>query len=84
MVLKTIEFTAAIRMPYINIYINDCELLEKQGMIGKELGQSKNDHGNNAGIFYGLILAPKFKYCINVNELGVLSQKLLSKVVIKM
>ena len=53
--------------------------MEQQGLIGKELGQSKNDYGDSAGIVYGLSPAPKFK-CFNVgNEISVLSQKITFK-----
>ena len=36
--------------------------------------QSKNDYGKG-GILYGLFLAPKIKYCIVMDETGILSQK---------
>ena len=53
---------------------NDYEVLKTQGFIGKELFQSKNDSGD-ARIIYGLFLAPKIKYCLVINEIGVISQK---------
>ena len=43
-------------------------------MIGKELFQSKNDYGD-AGIIYGLFRCPKVKYCIVINEMGILGEK---------
>ena len=44
-------------------------------MVGKDLFKSKNDYGENAGIVYGLFLAPKVKYCIVIEQNGILSQK---------
>ena len=41
--------------------------------------QSKNDYGKG-GTLYGLFLAPKNKYCIVMNENGILSQKTTFKV----
>ena len=49
-------------------------LIEKR-FVAKDLFQSKNDYGESAGIVYGLFLAPKGKYCIVINENGILSQK---------
>ena len=60
-----------------SVYIqkNDYNILDENGLIGKGLWQSKNDYGDNAGIIYGLFLAPEVKYCIVIDENGVLSQK---------
>ena len=46
-----------------SIYIHkaDFKILEKQRMIGEELGQSKNDYGNSSGIVYFLFSAPRIK-----------------------
>ena len=44
-------------------------------MVGKDLFQSKDDYGESPGIVYGLFLAPKVKYCIVIDENGILSQK---------
>ena len=43
-------------------------------MTGKELGQSKNDYGNNAASIYGSFLGPNLKFCIFINEFGLLDQ----------
>ena len=59
----------------IYIHKNDYNLLIEKRLIGKDLCQSRNDYGGNAGIVYGLFLAPKVKYCIIIDENGVLSQK---------
>ena len=58
----------------IYIHNNDYEILKTKGLIGKDLYQSKSDYGKG-GILYGLFLAPKKKYCIVMNENGILSQK---------
>ena len=50
-------------------------MLIEKGLLGEDLFQSKNDYGENAGIVYGLFLAPKVKYCIIIGENGVLNQK---------
>ena len=48
--------------------------LETAGLVGKELLQGKNDY-KDGGIFYGLFLAPKIKYCLIINKHGVISEK---------
>ena len=47
--------------------------LEKAGLVGKNLLQGKNDY-KDGGIFYGLFLAPKIKYCLTINEYGVIDE----------
>ena len=59
----------------VYIHKNDYNILDENGLIGQGLWQSKNDYGDNAGIIYGLFLAPKVKYCIVIDENGVFSQK---------
>ena len=49
--------------------------LEKAGLFGKNLLQGKNDYGPNAGVWYALFLAPKIKYCLTINEFGVIDEK---------
>ena len=49
------------------------EKLEKAGLVGKNLLQGKNDY-KDGGIFYGLFLAPKIKYCLTVNKYGVIDE----------
>ena len=44
--------------------------LQKAGLVGKILIQGKNDY-KDGGIFYGLFLAPKIKYCLTINKYGV-------------
>ena len=47
--------------------------LEKAGSIGKNLLQVKNDY-KDGGIFYGLFLAPKRKYCLTINKYGFIDE----------
>ena len=47
--------------------------LEKAGLVGKNLLQGKNDY-KDGGIFYGLFLAPKIKYCLTINKYGVIDE----------
>ena len=58
----------------IYIHNDDYNKLKEHGLIGKNLGQSKNDYSEGAGIIFGLFLAPKIKYCIVLDENGILSQ----------
>ena len=41
--------------------------LSEAGLVGKNLRQGKNDY-KDGGIFYGLFLAPKIKYCLTINK----------------
>ena len=45
--------------------------LDEAGLVGKNLLQGKNDY-KDGGIFYGLFLAPKIKYCLTINKYGVI------------
>ena len=49
------------------------EKLDKAGLVGKSLLQGKNDY-KDGGIFYGLFLAPKNKYCLTINKYGVIDE----------
>ena len=42
-------------------------------MVGKGLLPGKNDY-KDGGIFYGLFLAPKIKYCLTINKYGVIDE----------
>ena len=48
--------------------------LNKANLVGAKLGQGKNDYGDS-GIFFGLFLAPKIKYCLTINEQGIINEK---------
>ena len=47
--------------------------LEKADFVGKALLQGKNVY-KGGGIFYGLFLAPKIKYCLTINKYGVIDE----------
>ena len=49
--------------------------LKKAGLVGKNLLQGKIDYVPKAGVWYALFLAPKFKYCLTINEFGVIDEK---------
>ena len=42
-------------------------------MVEKNLLQSKKDY-KDGGIFYGLFLSPKIKYCLTINKYGVIDE----------
>ena len=47
--------------------------LDKAMLVGNDLLQGKNDYGDG-GIFYSLFLAPKVKYCLTINEYGIVEE----------
>ena len=49
--------------------------LNAAGLVGKNLLQGKNDYGPDSGIFYGLFLAPKIKYCLIINKYGIIDER---------
>ena len=67
-----------------NIYYTDTDslyihkkhwsTLVEKGFVGKSLGLGKNDYGNS-GIFYAWFLAPKIKYCLVIDDFGIISAK---------
>ena len=67
-----------------NIYYGDTDsgyihkkhwsTLVEKGYVGKTLGLGKNDYGDS-GIFYAWFLAPKIKYCLVIDDYGVISAK---------
>ena len=76
------NFIHAINRFYTNdVYYNDTnslyienkhwEKLDKAGLVGKSLLRGKNDY-KDGGIFYGLFLAPKIKYCLTIKKYGVI------------
>ena len=66
-----------------SIYYTDCDslyiekkywgVLDKANLVGKKLCQGKNDY-ETGGIFYGLFLAPKIKYCLTIDEYGFIKE----------
>ena len=47
--------------------------LNENGLVGNDLLQGKNDY-EDGGIFYSLFLAPKVKYCLTINEFGIIEE----------
>ena len=54
------------------------DVLDKGKLVGKNLCQGKNDY-KTGGIFYGLFLAPKVKYCQTINDIGIIEQHMTFK-----
>ena len=48
--------------------------LVEKGFVGKSLGLGKNDYGDS-GIFYAWFLSPKIKYCLVIDDFGIISAK---------
>ena len=49
-------------------------MLDKAGLVGDNLCQGKNDL-KSCGIFYGLFLAPKIKFCETIYNFGVIEEQ---------
>ena len=58
-----------------SIYIekNYWDVLDKDKLVGENLCQGKNDY-ETGGMFYGLFLAPKIKYCLTIDNYGVIQE----------
>ena len=66
-----------------NIYYTDTDsfyiekkywdVLDKANLVGDELCQGKNDY-KIGGIFCGLYLAPKIKYCLTIDDYGIIQE----------
>ena len=66
-----------------NIYYTDTDslyiekkywdVLDKANLVGDELCQGKNDY-KTGGIFYALYLAPKIKYCLTIDNYGIIQE----------
>ena len=48
---------------------NYWDVLKKAKLVGERLCHGKKDY-KTGGIFYGLQLAPKIKYCLTIDEFG--------------
>ena len=48
--------------------------LNKAGLVDKILLQGQNGYGDG-GTFYALFLAPKIKYCLTINNYGIIDEK---------
>ena len=52
--------------------------LYKAKLVNKKLCQGKNDY-KTGGVFYSLLLAPKRKFCLTINEFGIIQQNMTFK-----
>ena len=52
-------------------------MLDEANLFGKNLCQGKNDY-KTGGKSYGLILAPKIKYVLTIDEFGFIQQNMLN------
>ena len=48
-------------------------MLVKANLVGEKLCQGKNDY-KAGGIFYGIFLAPKIKYCLTIDDYGIIQE----------
>ena len=48
-------------------------MLDKANLFGEGLCQGKSDY-KTGGIFYGLYLAPKIKYCLTIDDYGIMKE----------
>ena len=49
------------------------DVIDKTNLVCKEVCQGTNDY-KTGGIFYGLFLAPKIKYCLTIKEFGIFQE----------
>ena len=49
------------------------DVLDKANLVGKDLCQGKNDY-ETVAVFYGLFLAPKLKYCLTIDDYGIIQE----------
>ena len=49
------------------------DVLDKANLVGEGLCQGKNDY-KTGGIFYGLFLAPQIKYCLTIDDYGIIQE----------
>ena len=49
------------------------DVLDKANLVGEELCQGKNDY-KTGGIFYGMYLASKIKYCLTIDDYGIIKE----------
>jgi hypothetical protein len=53
--------------------------LKQKKYIGSNLGQLKNDYGDNSIIVEEIFIAPKIKYCKVLNKDGTIIEKFTAK-----
>ena len=63
-----------------SLYIekNYWDVLDKVNLVGEGLCWGKTDQ-KTRGIFYGLFLAPKIKYCLTIDEYGIIQEHKMFK-----
>ena len=49
------------------------DILDKTGLVGDNICQGKNNY-NSGGVFQGLLLSPKTKYCLTVDKFGIVQE----------
>ena len=49
------------------------DILDKAGLVGRNLLQVKNDY-KDGSFSFGLFLAPKIKYCLTIRKYGVIDE----------
>ena len=47
--------------------------MDKANLVGEKFCHGKNDY-KTSGIFYGLYLAPKLKYCLTIDNFGIIQE----------
>ena len=82
------NFIREINRFYNSIYYGDTDslyiekkywnVLNRANLAGKSSCQGKNDY-ETGGIFYGLFLSPKLKYCLTIDEYGIIQQHMTFK-----
>ena len=56
------------------LYREKCsDVLDEANLVVERLCRGKNDY-KTGGIFYGLFLAPKIKYCLTINDYGIIQE----------
>ena len=49
------------------------DVLDKANLDGEDLCQGKNDY-KTGGTFYRLFIAPKVKYCLTIDDYGIIQE----------
>ena len=58
-----------------NLYVQNkhWDKLDEVGLVGKIRLQGESDY-KEAGIWYGLFLAPKIKFCLTITKFGIINE----------
>ena len=67
--------TTYITRILISLYIEKkyWDVLDKANLVGDRLCQGKNDY-TTGGISYSLFLAPKIKFCLTIDDYGIIQE----------